>query len=210
MWILEVRYSHSQKYTYDLVIIVYAEYKRFSLRQIYKIKLPYDNNRKFTVIFLYSWYYANIPDISSLLVTQFRDLVKRSARFVEVDSYNIMIIPADTDSLILWYETLQCFFFKVASALDVVFTTASLSQNMFASPSIGTPKDRSLYRRDIINSVAFLKATISDPKVEVSTVFCFLELQFINVMLQNINIPVWDLLVSLSPAWSKDLKAKRG
>ena len=101
MRILEVRYSHSQKYTYDLVIIVYAEYKRFSLRQIYKIKLPYDNNRKFTVIFLYSWYYANIPDISSLLVTQFSDFVKRSARFVEVDSYNIMIIPADTDSLIL-------------------------------------------------------------------------------------------------------------
>ena len=80
MRILEVRYSHSQKYTYDLVIIVYAEYKRFSLRQIYKIKLPYDNNRKFTVIFLYSWYYANIPDIRSLLVTQIRDLVKRSAR----------------------------------------------------------------------------------------------------------------------------------
>ena len=101
MYILDVRYSHSHKYTYDLVIIVYAEYKRFSLRKIYKINIPYDNNRKFTVIFLYSWYYANIPDISSLLVTQFSDFVKRSARFVEVDSYNIMIIPADTDSLIL-------------------------------------------------------------------------------------------------------------
>ena len=101
MYILDVRYSHSHKHTYDLVIIVYAEYNRFSLRQIYKINLPYDNNRKVTVIFLYSWYYANIPDISSLLVTQFSDFVKRSARFVEVDSYNIMIIPADTDSLIL-------------------------------------------------------------------------------------------------------------
>ena len=52
--------------------------------------------------------------------------------------------------------------FKVASALDVVFTTASLSQNIIASPSIGTPKDLSLYRRDIINSVAFLEATILD------------------------------------------------
>ena len=113
-----------------------------------------------------------------------------------------MIIPADTDSLILWYAALQCFFFKVASALDVFFTTASLSQNMFASPTIGTPKDRSLYRRDIIRSVAFRKVTISDPNVEVSAVFCFLELQFIKVILQNNNIPVCDLLVNLSPAWS--------
>jgi hypothetical protein len=44
-------------------------------------------------------------------------------------------------------------------------------------PSSGIPNILNLYLRDSINSIAILIATNSDPKVDVSTVFCALENQ---------------------------------
>jgi hypothetical protein len=46
---------------------------------------------------------------------------------------------------------------------------------MSAGPSSGTPNIRILYFNDLRSSIAFFRATISDPKVLDSTVFCFLE-----------------------------------
>ena len=52
------------------------------------------------------------------------------------------------------------------------------------------------------NSVAILAATSSDPYVDVSTVFCLLQIHKIGVLFNNISIPVTDLLVTTSCAWS--------
>ena len=56
--------------------------------------------------------------------------------------------------------------------------------------SIGYPMFSRVIRRSIVRSFAVLAATNSDPYVEVSTVFCFLEKQSIGVLLMNSMVPV--------------------
>jgi hypothetical protein len=84
--------------------------------------------------------------------------------------------------------------------------TASLSQNTLVGPSIGTPNILNLYRNASIISVAFFNAVDSDPNVEASTKFWRLLCQMIGALLQNNNIPVCDLLFSVSPAWFASTK----
>ena len=71
-------------------------------------------------------------------------------------------------------------------------TTASLSQNIFVGPSIGMPIIQSLYCNACIISVAIFAAINSDPKVDVSTVFCRLEYHIIGARHTNNNTPVCD------------------
>jgi hypothetical protein len=78
----------------------------------------------------------------------------------------------------------------VDSGVEQLITTASLSQKMSAGPSSGTPNIRSLYLSDLVSSIEFFKATISDPKVLDSTVFCFLEYQTTGARFMKIKIPV--------------------
>jgi hypothetical protein len=46
---------------------------------------------------------------------------------------------------------------------------------------------RSLYLNDLISSIAFFKATNSDPQILDSTVLCFLQCQTTGAWLRNIN-----------------------
>ena len=78
--------------------------------------------------------------------------------------------------------------------------TDSLSQNTLAAPSIGMPNMRSLYLSDIICSVDNRNATNSAPKVDDSTVVCFLEYHEIGAVFKYRMIPVCDRRVNLSPA----------
>jgi hypothetical protein len=68
---------------------------------------------------------------------------------------------------------------------------------MFVGPSKGTPNIRSLYRNILTSSTAFFIAWKTEPKVLVSTVFCFSLNHMIGALLQNISLPVCNLLVAL-------------
>ena len=67
------------------------------------------------------------------------------------------------------------FFFSAVSGFIELLVTALLSHKILHGPSMGIPNMRNLYRNDIFCSVAVRNATNSEPKVELSTVFCFLE-----------------------------------
>jgi hypothetical protein len=58
-----------------------------------------------------------------------------------------------------------------------------------------------LYLKPFIISVAILSAMNSDPKVEVSTVFCDLEYQIMGDLFRYNNIPVWEQRLNLLRAW---------
>jgi hypothetical protein len=63
-----------------------------------------------------------------------------------------------------------------------LLTTELLSTKTFAGLSRGTPIILSLQRRVLISSVPTLKATNSEPNVDVSTVHCALEYQMIGAL----------------------------
>jgi hypothetical protein len=86
------------------------------------------------------------------------------------------------------------------AGVEQLATTASLSQKMSALPSGGTPNIRSLYLQLLFNWMQFFNATISDPKVLDSTVFCFLLCQITGARLRNIKIAVWLRVVTTFPA----------
>ena len=66
--------------------------------------------------------------------------------------------------------------------------------------SILTPNMCDLYcNASIISNVLFI-TVISDPNFDDSTEFCLLPNQIIGALLQNNSMPVWDRLVSVSPA----------
>jgi hypothetical protein len=67
---------------------------------------------------------------------------------------------------------------------EALVVTDSLSQKTSAGPSIGIPNILNLYLKLSINSVAIRSATNSDPKLEVSTVFCRLLYQMIGAFWQ--------------------------
>jgi hypothetical protein len=89
-----------------------------------------------------------------------------------------------------------CFFVKVDSGCATLVTTLLLSQKPLVGPSIGIPNMRSLYRSASFISVAILRATNSEPKVERSIVFCRHEYQLIGVPLRKKIIPVVERLVT--------------
>ena len=65
----------------------------------------------------------------------------------------------------------------------------------------GPPNIISLYRNTVFRSTEFFIAVNYDPNVDVSTPFFLFLCHIIGSLLQNISIPVMDLLVVLSPAW---------
>ena len=66
---------------------------------------------------------------------------------------------------------------------------------------MGTPNILSLYCKATIISTEFFISVNSDPNVDVPTTFCLFLCHITGALLQNIIIPVMDLLVVLSPAW---------
>ena len=71
---------------------------------------------------------------------------------------------------------------------------------------IGTPNIHNLYRRFSIVSTALFIAVNSYPNVDAYTKFCLFLNQMIGALLQKDNMPVWDRLVSVFPAWSASIK----
>jgi len=98
--------------------------------------------------------------------------------------------PAATTSCTLCYAMELCFFLRVNLGIVVFFTTVVLSQNKFAGPSNGIPNIHNLYLSASIISVAILRATNSEPKVNVSSIFCRFENQIMGTLLRKIEIPV--------------------
>src|SRR5687767_2716062 len=84
----------------------------------------------------------------------------------------------------------------------VLRTTAMLSPTRTEVGSRLTPNIYKLYLKAIINSIAILDATISDPYVEDSTIFWHLDSHETGVLFSKTTIPDTDLLVSWSLAWS--------
>jgi len=66
----------------------------------------------------------------------------------------------------------KCLRFNVDSECVVFFTADSLSHMILVGPSKGMPNIRSLYLKASTWSMATFRAMNSDPKVEVSSVFC--------------------------------------
>ena len=95
-----------------------------------------------------------------------------------------------------------CFFFNMDEGRVVFKITLMLSPISNEVSSRGTPNILSLYLISMIISVAILAATNSEPYVDVSTVFCLLVYQMTGVLLTYSRIPVTDLHVTLSLAWS--------
>ena len=79
--------------------------------------------------------------------------------------------------------------------------TATLSQNMSVGPSIGTLNILNLCHSAFTISAAWFNTVNYDPNVEVLYDFFLLLNHMIGALLQNINIPVWDILVAFSKVW---------
>ena len=94
----------------------------------------------------------------------------------------------------------------MGSGVDVFLNTALLSQNMSEDPSNGTPNMRNFYRNVLTNSTASLSAVNLDPKFDVSTEICFLLNHRTGSRLHNINMFVWDRIVTLSNKLSESSK----
>ena len=77
-----------------------------------------------------------------------------------------------------------------------------LSPWMYTGPLHGIPIIRSLYRRPRRYSQHCFMATNSLPNVELSTLVCFRECQYIGEPCRKIRNPVLDRLVTVSEAWS--------
>jgi len=71
-----------------------------------------------------------------------------------------------------------------------------LSQNVFTAPSSGTPNMHNLYHKLSKSSTVILMAMNSEPKVEVSTVFCAFEYQKMGALFRKMRIPACDLRVT--------------
>ena len=90
--------------------------------------------------------------------------------------------------------------------MDEFLYTASLLQKMLVDPSMGTLNILSLYFNVATSSTEFFIAVKSEPNVDVSTLFFLLLCHIIGTLLQNISIPIMDLLVVLSPEWLASTK----
>ena len=110
--------------------------------------------------------------------------------------------PAATASRtrIIWQD--KCFFLILDEGKVVLITHDRLSPNSSLHRSTGIPRQRSLYLILMIRSTAIRAAIISEPKVDVSTVRCRLDIHTKGVLLIRSNIPVTDLRVTRLRAWS--------
>jgi hypothetical protein len=93
-----------------------------------------------------------------------------------------------------------CFFFKVDAGSVAFITTDELSQKVLTGPSTGMPNIRSLHHRLSNSSTAILMEVNSEPKVDISTVFCALEYHWMGVLFKKIKIPVCERHVIWLPA----------
>jgi hypothetical protein len=109
-------------------------------------------------------------------------------------------MPAATLSRTLWYAIELCFLLNIEVGMVDLVTTDLLSQNTLLGPSIGIPSMRNLHRSASIISTPIRIATNSDPNVDDSTVLWDFEYHMMGAQLININIPVWDRLVTLFAA----------
>ena len=90
--------------------------------------------------------------------------------------------------------------------MDAFLYTYPLSHKISVDPSMGTPNILSLYHNVAIRSIELFIAVKSDPNVNVFTPFFHLLCHIIGDPLQNICIPVMDLIVVLSPTWLASTK----
>ena len=90
--------------------------------------------------------------------------------------------------------------------MDAFLYIYSLSHKISVDPSMGTPNILSLYRNVAIRSIELFIAVKSDPNVNVFTPFFHLMCHVIGDSLQNICIPVMDILLVLSPSWLSSTK----
>lgn len=123
--------------------------------------------------------------------------VKRSAQFSVISSIATCRIFSATAPMQRWYVIEWCFFRDTDSIKIVILYTASLSQNILAFPSKGTPGILSFYLHASIISTSVSIAQNSAPKVLDSSVSCFLLYHYIGALLIYTNIPIWffDVLV---------------
>ena len=87
--------------------------------------------------------------------------------------------------------------------------TDMLSPYIYVGPVSGTPIMRSFYLMRLSASTPVFIAMNSAPKTELSMVACFLLNQSIMAVFKNMNYPVRDRLVILSPAWSLSTHIRR-
>ncbi len=112
------------------------------------------------------------------------------------------IMLAATAFLTLQQAKALCLFFKVLLQVVVLITTLWLSPYVMVGPLIATPSILSWYLSSVLNSVAIVAATNSNPQVELSTVFCLLLYQRMCMLLTSNKTPEADLLVSVKDAQS--------
>ena len=101
----------------------------------------------------------------------------------------------------------KCFLLKADSGLWALLTTLLLSHMISVGPLTGIPNIHSLKHRASTALRQVCMAMNSDPKVEVSTMFCCLLYQRIVAWLHNIIYPVCDHLMMRFPAWSESMYA---
>jgi len=94
----------------------------------------------------------------------------------------------------------QVVLLSVDSNLVALLTTDILSQKPFVGPIIGIPIILSLYRKASFISISICSAKNSKPKVDASTVACFLIYHTMGVRLMKNSNPVCDLRFILLPA----------
>ena len=113
----------------------------------------------------------------------------------------------DIISLTLWYDRAQCFFFRTKLGTDVFNTTLLLSPRRREVSSTFAPISLNIVLYSRIVSTACSAATSSTPYVDISIVLWRFEIHLTGVLLINNKIPVTDLLVIRSCAWSESLYA---
>jgi hypothetical protein len=131
--------------------------------------------------------------------TALRGFVRQSAKFeAEFTCANRTMLAA-THSLVRWQAMALCFFLSIKLGIVAFRITKLLSPNNMHGPSTSAPSICKECRYSMANSAAIRAATSSDPHVDVSTVFCLMDIQQTGVTNKKI-MPVTDLLVTASCA----------
>ena len=99
------------------------------------------------------------------------------------------------DSYTLWYTIEMCIFENVNLTTLVFLLLLKFSQKQCVVPSMSTPKDLNLNFSASLSSVAILRATNLDPKVELLILLWHLVYYTIGVPWTRIITPIVDLLL---------------
>ena len=103
----------------------------------------------------------------------------------------------------------QVVLLSVDSNLVALLTTDILSQKPFVGPIIGIPIILSLYRKASFISIPICSAKNSKPKVDASTVACFLIYHMMGVRLIDSSNLVCDLQFILLPACAASQRSRK-